>query len=206
MIVSMRTSGKFEPKCVVVDKEYRNSDELLGLPVLDFDDFRRGVGGDPLNVFITVGYRRMRSRKEIFEKVRDGGHICPNYFFSGAQINDEVEMGQGNIFCDDVLIESFTSIGDNNFFRSSTYISHDCAIGSHNYIAPGCTISGNCTVKDLCFLGVGSTVIDGIKVEDETFLSAGSTLLCDTEPHSQYIGYPAKKIRSHEKTGIVVSR
>ncbi|QQS39778.1 MAG: NeuD/PglB/VioB family sugar acetyltransferase [Acidobacteriota bacterium] len=206
LIASMRLSGRYEPEGIVVDREFKDAEEYYGLRVIDFDEFLAETNAGECNVFISVGYRRMRARKEIFDKVRSAGYRCPNYVFGGATINQEVKTGEGNIFCDGVLIESFTSIADNNFFRSNTYVSHDCVIGSHNYIAPGCTFSGNCTLKDLCFIGVGSTVIDGLTIERETFLSAGSTLLEDTEPHSQYIGYPARKIRSHEETGIIVER
>lgn len=204
--VSMRGSDRFEQKGFIVDEEYVSSDELLGLPVLGFEEFRDNSPSAGTCVFVSVGHRRMRERKKIFEKIRKAGYSCPNYLFPGALVNDEVELGEGNIICDGVIIDPFTRIGDNNFIRSNTYVSHDCLVGDHNYIAPGCTISGNCTVKDLCFLGVGSTVIDGLTLEIETFLSAGSTLLEDTKPYSQYIGYPARKIRSHEETGIVVKR
>ncbi|HUF03556.1 MAG TPA: acetyltransferase [Aridibacter sp.] len=206
LAVSMRGSNRFEPEGFIVDEEYKKSDELLGLPVLCFEEFQSKNPAIGNSVFVAIGYRRMRARKEIFDRIRNEGYRCPNYLFAGARVNEEVVLGEGNIVSDGVILDSFSRVGDNNFFRSNTYISHDCVIGDHNYFAPSCTVSGNCTVKDQCFFGVGSTLIDGLTVEDETFLSAASTLLSDTEPHSQYIGYPAKKIREHKETGIVVKR
>ncbi len=206
LAASLQTSGQTDVRGFVVDEEFRNENVLLGLPVIGFEELVKNHRPADLNVLFSVGYRRMRARKSIFEKVKEAGFKCPNYLFPGARVNPEVEMGEGNILCDGVIIDSFTRVGNNNFFRSNTYVSHDNVIGDHNYFAPGCTLSGNCTVKNICFLGVGATVIDGLIVGDETFLSAGSTLLTDTEPHSQYIGYPAKKIRDHRETGIVVER
>lgn len=204
--VSIRSSDEYELQAFVVDEEHLDSKELAGRPIIGFEEFCRKFPAQKNCVFVAVGYRRMRSRREIFEKVKELGYKCPNFLFPGARVNEEVDLGEGNIFCDGVIVDSFTRIGDNNFIRSNTYISHDNVFGSHNYVAPGCTFSGNCTVKDLCFFGVGSTVIDGLTVEDETFLSAGSTLLENTEACSQYFGYPAKKVREHKENGIIITR
>ncbi|REJ75474.1 MAG: hypothetical protein DWQ47_08345 [Acidobacteria bacterium] len=206
LTASFKATGTFETAGFIVDEGYKQGDVLLGLPVLGFDTFLDRYGGKGERVLVSVGYRRMRARKSIFEKLKRAGCSLPNYFFAGARVNPETEIGEGNVFCDGVIVDSFTRIGNNNFLRSNTYISHDTVVGDHNYFAPGCTFSGNCTIKDLCFFGVGSKVIDDLTIEDETFLSAGSTLLQNSEPCSQYIGYPAKKIREHRESGIIVKR
>jgi UDP-N-acetylbacillosamine N-acetyltransferase len=188
------------------DAEYCTGDTFMDLPLVDFNSVESAYPPDEYNMLAIIGYRNMRNRKGMFEKVKTRGYSMPNVI--GRQVNctGDPVIGENNLIFSGTYLGLFGSIGDNNIIRPNTYLGHNTVIGSHNYIAPGCNIGGNCAVGDLCFIGIGATVIDGIRIGDETQLGPASLTLKDTEPCSFYAGNPAKKIREHRDTGIIIER
>ncbi len=194
----------YEAKGFAIDKEYKTEDYFDGLPVVAFEQMSQRFDSDEYNVFVAIGYKYMRKRREIFDKIKSAGYFMPNFISSHAIVFDNAAMGENNVFFPGVIIEPFVKINNNNIFWSKSLICHDCKIGSHNFFASGCIVGGFSEVCDGSFFGFNSTLKDNIKIENETLIGASSLVLKNTDLYGKYFGIPAKKRGEHNKDGITI--
>jgi sugar O-acyltransferase (sialic acid O-acetyltransferase NeuD family) len=187
----------------MVDDEYCFDTEFCGLPVWETSTIDSNMI-EQYDFLICVGYKNMRSRQTIYDKLSKIGCQFINFIYPTVTILPEVQMGTNNIFLSNVTIENNVQIGNNNIFWSQTLICHNGIIGNHNFFAPRTTFAGNCVIGDLCFFGVNTFAIDHLKICDETYVIAGGGLFSDTEKSTRYRGNPAKKIDTHEDNGICI--
>jgi UDP-N-acetylbacillosamine N-acetyltransferase len=187
--------------CVVVDDDSWTGQSFHGVPLLRYSALQ-----GPKRILSAVGYRAMRARRQVFDRLERDGHEMTNYISSGASVSRSVEMGSGNIVMPGVVIEPLARIGCGNLFWSQSLVCHEVIVGNHNYVAAGCVIGGHCLIGDLCFMGNASTTIDGVSLSDETYVLAGSVIFENTEAHTKYIGSPARAIGFHGEAGIVIQR
>ncbi|MCX7063005.1 MAG: hypothetical protein NT024_00190 [Proteobacteria bacterium] len=190
-----------EVESVVVDDEHWTSESFHGVPRLRYSSVRR-----PTRILSAVGYKDMRARRRVFDRLTQDGHDISNYISPRADVSRSVQMGTGNIVMPGVVIEPLVRIGSGNLFWSKTLICHEVVVGNHNYIAANCVVGGHSHIGDLCFMGNSSTTIDGVALADETHTLPGSILFEDTEAHTKYLGAPARSIGFHKDTGILIQR
>lgn len=198
------TDSEYEVKGFTVDEEYLNSDTFENLPVVSFQKCEKHYKNESYMIFSAVGYKNMRAREKIFNKIKSMGYEMPNYVSSTALIDGSCEYGKNNVFMPGSIIEPFVKIKDNNVFWSSVNICHDTKIDSHNFFATGTIIGGCCELGKLSFFGFGSTVIDNVKIADESLIGARSLILKNTERNSMYVGVPGIKKREHTDNGIII--
>lgn len=180
---------------------------LCDLPVVAVSSLPKLYPPHGCEMFIAVGYRRMRARREAYERMQAAGYRFVNVVSSQAVVDSRAELGDNNLIFPGCIIESNVSIGSNNVFWSGTTVCHDSRVGNHNFLAPRTVIAGNCSVQDLCFFGVGSICIDGLHVRSETYLRAGAVLLSDSEQLGKYGGNPAVKLGAFDsRKGIQIGR
>ncbi len=203
LYIISKSINNVQVEAFLVDDEYYTDNEFCGLPVWRFSDLNHNMI-ETYDFLICVGYKKMRSRKIIFDKLSEKGCNFINFIHPSVTILPEVNIGKNNILLANVTIENNVNIGDNNVFWSQSLIAHDSIVCNHNFFAPRTVIAGHCVIGNLCFFGVNSFIVDNIKVSDETYLIAGSGLFKNTELYTRYGGNPARKIDSHEKTGICI--
>ena len=155
-------------------------------------------------MLVTIGYRRMRDRREMVPRARGFGYRLINYVAPRARTYPDLAMGENNILFDDVYVGPFGVLGSNNVIRPQTYVGHDVRMGDHAFVAPGVSIGGRCRIGDLSFVGIGATVVDGVTIGRECLIGAAALLLRDAEPLGAYLGHPAKRVRELADTGVVV--
>lgn len=187
----------------MADDEYCSDAEFCGLPVWKFSTLNKEII-EEYDFLICIGYKNMRCRKIIYDKLLKIGCHFINFIYPTATVLPEVKMGTNNIILSNVTIENNVKIGHNNIFWSQTLLCHNTVIGNHNFFAPRTTFAGNCEIGNLCFFGVASFAINNLKINDETCLIAGGGLFNDTEKSTRYGGNPAKKIDNHEDKGICI--
>lgn len=191
---------KVEAFCV--DKEYLDCDKFLNLPLISFEEIEYKYSPNQYQALVVIGYSNMRTRKLMFDKIKNKGYECVNYISEKAMVSKGVTFGENNIILENVVIQPFVRFHDNNIIWSSSVICHEAKIESHSFIAGQCLIGGFTNIRDNCFLGFNTTVIQNLIIERETLIGAKSLLLHDTDEFSKYIGIPAKKISTHESEGI----
>ncbi len=154
---------------------------------------------------LCIGYKSMRNRKLLFDKLKNYGFQFTNVIHPSVIIVKPLEIGENNIIFPGVVIENNVRIGNNNIIWSQSLIGHDAIINNHNYIAAKVLFGGNCKMQDLCFIGNSVFMINNLHISNESYIIAGSGLFNNIENESlKFIGNPARKIGNHPETGIII--
>lgn len=203
----LRENGR-DVSAFVVDEAYLPRNPVLaGVVVVSSSRLSTQFPPSGYEVFVAVGYRRMRARQEVYKRVRAAGYRSPNAVSRHALIEPDARIGSNNLIFAGCIIESGVSLGSNNTLWSGVTLCHDSRMGDHNFLAPRTTIAGNCSIDDLCFLGAASICVDGLTIHSETYLRAGAVMLANSERLGKYAGNPARKIGSVDpQVGIQVGR
>lgn len=162
-----------EVAAFVVDKDFYNGNNLLGLPIVCFEQIKEKFSPMEYNIIVSFGYKNMvRNRqKKILNCVNMGYHI-QNFISKDARVYTD-QIGSGVIIYPNTVIEPYVKIGDGNFFETSCTIAHNTIIGDFNFFSPGVTIGGDVFIGDNCFLGISSIITTGIKIESLVLIGAG---------------------------------
>lgn len=205
LLVSSYFKDTYKKIIYIVDDEYHLSFKHIKKDeVIRYSDFINIPEIKKQHVFVAVGYRSMRNRQKIFEKINALGVKVVSYISPNAIIDKTVTIGQNNIIFPGVLIEPKVKIGDNNIIWSSATICHDTIIETNIFIAANVTIAGNVKIGSGSFLGLNATVIQNILMSEETLLAACALLTQNTKKGFMYCGLPAKKAKDISDTGIEV--
>jgi acetyltransferase EpsM len=201
LLIELITEHGGEVEAVVVDDEFWSGPTFHGLPLLKYSSVRGSK-----KILSAVGYKDMRARRRLFERLQVDGHEPASYISRAAVVARSAKIGMGNVVMPGVIVEPLASIGSGNLIWSKTLICHEVVVGNYNYVSANCTIGGHSRIGDSCFIGNSSTTIDGVTLADETHVLPGSVLYEDTEAHTKYFGSPARAIGYHKDAGIVIQR
>ena len=196
----------FNTLCFVVDDAYKYTDDFHGIPVKVWSQFREEFAVEDINFFLAIGYKSMRARASIYQKVKDTGYSCINILAKGSSVAQNVTLGDNNIVMPGAVIEPFCNIQSNNVFWSNATICHDTKIGSHNFFASNTTVGGEVEIGNANFFGFSSTVIQQRVIENDVLVGAASLVLSNLDSLSHFQGVPAKKIKKIQpKKGVSIS-
>lgn len=196
-------NDNFQISCFAADKDYLNARELLGLPLVSYEEILNLYPPEVYDMLVIFsGYSNMRSRNDIYLKAKDLGYKLRNYISPKSDISQDISMGENNIIMGASHIGFGGTMGNNNLIRQSVYLGHDFKLGDNNVIAPGCNIGGHCEIKSHCYIGIGVTLTDHLKIAEEVLIGAGSVVIRDTEPYSKNVGNPSRIIGYHHDEGV----
>ncbi len=192
-------------KAFICDDKYYSSNIFMGdKPVYKTSEIEKYFSQDDVEVISTGVYSSLRERYNSYLNIKSKGYSFINFISKNAIVADDIEIGENNIIFSGVYLDYFGKIGNCNVIRPNTYIGHNFNINNGVYIAPGCNIAGYSQIEDLSFIGIGSTILERKTISKETLIGAASLVTKDTEPYSKYVGSPAKKIKTHEETGVLL--
>ena len=198
------TDSNYEVVAFCVDKEYLTDSHFLGKPQVAFEDIANLYPSQEFQMFVAVGYKSMRLRTILFDKVKAKGYQCVNYISTKACIDNSNTFGENNAILHHVVLEPFAKLGDNNIVNTKTLICHHAEIENDCFIAANTTIGGFTTIKDNCFIGFSATVLQKLTIAKETLIAAGALMHSDSKAYTMYAGIPAKEIKQHEQNGILI--
>lgn len=171
--------------------------ELLGLPVVPFEDLLRTHPPEEHDVFVALGFSKVnRARAAMVAEVKAAGYRLITYVSSRASHVGHFTIGENSFVFENNVIQPFVGIGDNTILWSGNHVGHHSKIGSNCFIASHVVISGNCTIGDDCFIGVNATFRDGVTVAPGCVIGAGALILKDTIPRGVY------KAKGTEPAGV----
>jgi sugar O-acyltransferase (sialic acid O-acetyltransferase NeuD family) len=185
--------GKFGGSIAFVDIQ-RTDLSLNEVPVmLEADFLSSRFDTRYFNIAVDNGQKR----REISETLIARGCIPKSIFAGNSVILDNVEIGEGAIFCAFAMATSNAKIG--RFFHANiySYVAHDCVIGDFVTFAPGVKCNGNVVVEDNAYVGTGAVIKQGrpgkpLVVGRGAVVGMGAVVTRDVEAGTTVVGNPAR--------------
>jgi sugar O-acyltransferase (sialic acid O-acetyltransferase NeuD family) len=179
--------GEHHVVAFTVDGAYMQIRELLGRPVVAFEDMVKSHPPERVKLLVAIGFSGLNERRrEVYERCKGLGYSFVKYIDSRAHQTGELEVGENTFIFEANVLQPFVRIGNNCVLWSGNHIGHDSTIEDHCFIASHAVISGNCSIGHSCFIGVNATIRDGVRVAPRCLVGAGATILKDTEEGDVY--------------------
>ncbi len=169
------------------DRAYCTERQLLGLPIVPFEDITQHYPPSDFEMFITLGYQRMnKPRAEKYATCKALGYRLPTYISSRAVVHPNNTFGD-NVFIGDLTaFQPNARVGNDVLMFTGNLIGHDVVFGDHCFVSSHAVIGGNTKIGNYCFFGMNATARDGITIADETLLGAQVWIAKDTQPKDVY--------------------
>ena len=184
-----------------IDKE-----ELLGLPVIAFENIKETFPPTEFSMFIALAYSEMnKKRTKFFNEAKNKGYELYSFIHPSTKIWDEFEMGENCFILANNVIQPFVKIGNNVLIGSNNLISHNTTIGDNCFITSNVTMGGHITMGKNCFVGLSATINQRIKIGDECIIGAGTIITKDINDKEVYAENSSKKLpQSSEHIGNII--
>ena len=199
-----QTDSEYQVVAFCVDRDYKTREKIGDLPVVILEDIENYYSPKEHHIFAAIGYKSVRTHKSLFEKIAGLSFPVASYISSKAIVDLSSKIGMNCLILPGVILEPNTIIEENCFINSGAIVCHNSLIKAHSILASGSLIGGYTTIGESSLIGFNATVAELLHVGTETLLGAGSLLLQNTEDHTMYVGTPAKAVRKHIDTGIVL--
>jgi sugar O-acyltransferase (sialic acid O-acetyltransferase NeuD family) len=184
----------YEVRAFAVEGQFREADEFLGLPLVDFENIDSLYPADRYEAFVAVSSPKLnRVRMKLYEMTKAKGYELASYVSSRAFRWRDVAVGDNCFILEDNTLQPFVTIGNNVTLWSGNHIGHRSTIRDNCFLTSHIVVSGFCEVGENAFIGVNSSVADHVKIAPDNFIAMATAINQDTEPDSVYSGNPAEK-------------
>ena len=178
------SDSEYSIQAFSVDKEYIESDDFFGLPVIAFEEIQASFPPEDYEMFIALSYLEVKSkRKKKYFAAKAKGYKLASYISSRATILNDMSIGDNCFILENNTIQPFVSIGNNVTLWSGNHIGHHSAICDHVFIASHVVVSGGVHIGSQSFLGVNATLINNISIGDGCVIGAGALVNSNVESH-----------------------
>ena len=173
-----------------IDKE-----ELLGLPILAFENIEEKFMPNEFSMFIALAYSEMnKKRTKFFEEAKNKGYELYSYIHPSTKIWDKFEMGENCFILAENIIQPFVKIGDNVLIGSNNLISHNTVIENNCFLTSNITLGGHITIGANSFIGLSATINQRIKIGKECIIGAGTLITKDVNDKEVYAENSSRKL------------
>jgi len=163
-----------------VHQEFMGTSELLGRPVVPFEQLPALYPPGEHAMLVAMGYRKInKARAQIYDTCKALGYELISYVSTRASVSKHVVIGDNCFIFENNVLQPFVRIGNDVVLWSGNHIGHDSSIGDHCFIASHAVVSGNVKVGDHSFIGVNATLRDGVSVGPQSVIGAGALVLKD---------------------------
>lgn len=150
---------------------------------------------DAANAGIVVAIGHPEIREKLARRIEQANIPFINAIHPTAVIQPSAQIGVGNVFFAQSVINSNASIGNHVIINTAAVVEHDCVIHDFASISPGCQIGARVEVGKYTFFGTGAIVNLRVKIGSGSIIGAGSLVLHDIPDNVLAYGVPAKVIR-----------
>ena len=186
--------SEFEVTAFSVHSNFKKSEDLLGLPIIELENLEDQFPPDRYTLFVALSSTHLnRDRADLFLDLRKKGYSFASYVSSKAFVWDNVKIGENCFILENNVLQPFTKVGDNVTLWSGNHIGHRTKISDHVFITSHCVVSGFCKIGEFSFLGVNCTLSDEVHIAADNFISMGAVVSKSTEEDGLYKGNPAEK-------------
>lgn len=183
-----RHDGSHMPVAFTVDRSYITSQELMGLPVVPFDEVAERFPASDHDAFVAASYAQVnRLRAAKVAEMKNLGYRLASYVSPRATTFPDLAVGENCLILEDNTIQPFTTIGNNVFMWSGNHLGHHSRIKDNCFIASHVVISGAVEIGEFSFIGVNATIRDNIKIGKANVIGAGCLILKDTSDYAVFM-------------------
>jgi sugar O-acyltransferase (sialic acid O-acetyltransferase NeuD family) len=203
--VYLAQDSPHEVVAFTVHAAYRTAPQLLGKPVVPFEQVGELYPPDRHAMFVAMGFRRVnRARAEVYHTCKARGYELISYVNSRAATCGEYELGDNCFVFENNVIQPFVKIGNDVILWSGNHVGHDASVGDHCFVTSHAVLSGHVQVGGYCFIGVNATLRDGVTVGEGSVIGAGALVLKDVPAGSVLRGAAAElsPVPSHRLKAI----
>ena len=173
-----------------IDKE-----ELLGLPVIAFENIEEKFPPSEFSMFIALAYSEMnKKRTKFFNEAKNKGYELYSFIHPSTKVWNEFEMGENCFILANNVIQPFVKLGNNVLIGSNNLISHNTTIGDNCFITSNVTMGGHITMGKNCFVGLSATINQRIKIGNECVVGTGTIISKDINDKEVYAENSSKKL------------
>lgn len=179
-----------------VEHQYRKTNELRGLPVVDLETLEKQYPPQEYETFVAVTYVKLnRARRRLYELCKQKGYTCASYISSHAFFWKNAEIGENSFVFEDNTVQYHVKIGNNVILWSGNHIGHRTVIHDDVWLTSHVVVSGFCEIGRGCFIGVNASIGDNVAIAEDVVLGAGSVTVKSLEEKAGvYVGCPAKRL------------
>ncbi len=126
------------------------------------------------SVAMAIGYRHLRERRALCERVHARGYETPALIHPRAYVRDTAAVGAGSFVMAGGVVDFAARIGAFAVVWPGATINHHARIGTNTFISPNAAVCGYSVVGEDCFIGAGATIVDHRTVPSGSFVKAGA--------------------------------
>ena len=148
--------------------------KISGYDVIATQDELVNLSKDFRYAFIAIGQiKSVKLRIDLYESVLNTGFKIPSIISPQSFISRTVQIGEGTIIMNGVILNSGVRIGNNCIINSKALIEHGTQISDHCHISTGAILNGDCVVGSKSFVGSGAIVKHGVTIKTSSFVNMG---------------------------------
>jgi len=190
------TDSDYAVAAFTVDRQYLETPQFCGLPVVAFEDLAGTYSPQDHAFFAALSYTKLNAvRRDKYLAAKAMGYGIASYVSSKASILNNGRIGENCFILEDNTVQPFVTIGNNVTLWSGNHIGHHSTIRDHTFIASHVVVSGGCDIGESCFIGVNATLRDHVKLGARCVIGAGALILSDAEPEGVYLGPETERSR-----------
>lgn len=154
--------------------------KISGYDVIATQDELVSLSKDFRYAFIAIGQiKNVKLRIDLYESVLNTGFKIPSIISPQSFISRTVQVGEGTIIMNGVILNSGVRIGNNCIINSKALIEHGTQVADHCHISTGAILNGDCIVESKSFVGSGAIVKHGITIKTGSFVNMGQIVTKD---------------------------
>jgi sugar O-acyltransferase (sialic acid O-acetyltransferase NeuD family) len=170
-----------------VEAAYRKRDELLGLPVIEFETLTETHDPEEHHVHAALTYGQVnRVRARLAGEAERRGFQLASYVSSSAFVWRNVKIGEHCFIFEDNTIQPYVTVGSNVVMWSGNHIGHHSTIRDNVFISSHVVVSGGVDVGENSFLGVNATLVNDITIGRDAWIGPHVVITRDVEPGAVY--------------------
>jgi sugar O-acyltransferase (sialic acid O-acetyltransferase NeuD family) len=183
-----------EVAAFTVDRAYVKQPELLGCPVVPFEEIAQRYPPEEYLMAVPVGLKRVNQlRAEKFREAQAKGYRLVSYVSSRAVTWPDAVVGENCFVYESVVMKPFVRLGSNVIVETGSVVGHHTEIQDHCFLGPQSVVLGECTVEPYCIIGAHATVRAGVTIATGCIIGAGALITRNTRPGSVYLA-PASEL------------
>jgi sugar O-acyltransferase (sialic acid O-acetyltransferase NeuD family) len=172
-----------EVKAFAVERAYLDRDELLGKPVVPFEDVQARYPPEGHDLFIAMNAVQMqRPKRRIYAAAKALGYSLPTYVSPNATVARSAVLGDNCFVTDHAVVQPFARVGAGCVLWIGCLVAHHAIVGDFCMLAGHSVVGGVSKVGDNSFVGINATIIDEIEVAPDCLVGAGAVVTRSTLP------------------------